>query len=199
MPKKSATYSIEDTVLWQRVTSQVTPLKSAKQPGSFANLGANVMKHQNKVLNKHVRPQKRMVLEDIALRPAGIASKKDTLKQPGPVDLRHGEKAGIDGSTQRRLFRGEVLIDLRLDLHGMTATRAHKQLIHFILSAADDGCRCVLVITGKGSGVLNGHVPNWLKQPPLSPHVLALAEARPKDGGGGAFYVLLRRKRRTSK
>ena len=109
--------------------------------------------------------------------------------------MRHGEKAGIDGSTQRRLFRGEVLIDLWLDLHGMTAAQAHKQLIQSILLAADDGCRCVLVITGKGSGVLNGHVPNWLKQPPLSFHVLALAEARPKDGGSGAFYVLLRRKR----
>ena len=109
--------------------------------------------------------------------------------------MRHGEKAGIDGSTQRRLFRGDVLIDARLDLHGMTAMRAHKQLIKFIVSAADDGCRCVLVITGKGSGVLNGHVPTWLKQLPVSPHVLALAEARPKDGGSGAFYVLLRRKR----
>ena len=64
-----------------------------------------------------------------------------------------------------------------------------------IVSAAQEGCRCVLVITGKGSGVLNGHVPNWLKQQPMSPHVLALAEARPKDGGSGAFYVLLRRKR----
>ena len=70
-----------------------------------------------------------------------------------------------------------------------------KKLVQFIVSAADDGCRCVLVITGKGLGVLNGHVPNWLKQSPLSIHVLALAEARPKDGSGGAFYVLLRRKR----
>ena len=142
-----------------------------------------------------VRIQKKIVPDDIPLRPAGIASKKDTLKQVSPVDLRHGEKAGIDGSTQRRLFRGEVLIDLRLDLHGMTAARAHKQLIKFIESAAGNGCRCVLVITGKGLGVLNGHVPHWLKQPPLSSYVLALAEARPKDGGGGAFYVLLRRNR----
>ena len=182
-------------VLWQRVTSQVTPLKSNTQSASFPNLDANVAKRRNSVLKKNVKNQKRVILEDMSSRLTGTASKKDTLKHLGPVDLRHGEKAGIDGSTQRRLFRGEVLIDLRLDLHGMTAARAHKQLIQFIVLAAGNGCRCVLVITGKGLGVLNGHVPHWLKQPPLSPYVLALAEARPKDGGGGAFYVLLRRKR----
>ena len=129
------------------------------------------------------------------MQSAENVSKQEMLKNLNPVDLRHGEKAGIDGGTQRRLSRGEVKVDLRLDLHGMTAARAHNQLIRFIVSAAYEGCRCVLVITGKGSGVLNGHVPNWLKQPPLSLHVLALAEARPKDGGVGAFYVLLRRKR----
>ncbi len=195
MPKKSTTYSIEDMVLWQRVTSQVTPLKSTTQSSSLANLVSDVTNRQDMVLKENVITQKRLVVDDISIRPAGIASKKRTLKQVTPVDLRHGEKAGIDGSTKRRLFRGEVPIDLRLDLHGMTAARAHKQLIQFIVSAANGGCRCVLVITGKGLGVLNGHVPNWLKQPPLSLHVLALAEARPKDGGGGAFYVLLRRKR----
>lgn len=195
MPKKSFTYPTEDMVLWQRVTSQVTPLKSATQSVSFASLGAKVTERQNKILKKNVRTSKKMVLDDIPLPPAGTASKKDMLKQVSPVDLRYGEKAGIDGSTQRRLFRGEVKIDLRLDLHGMTAARAHRQLNQFIVLAAEDGCRCVLVITGKGSGVLNGHVPNWLKQTPLSFHVLALAEARPRDGGSGAFYVLLRRKR----
>ena len=51
------------------------------------------------------------------------------------------------------------------------------------------------MITGKGAGVLKWHVPEWLKRPPLSGLVLALAEARPADGGSGAFYVLLRRRR----
>ena len=195
MPKKSVTCPTEDMVLWKRVTSQVTPLKSSTKRVSFASLGDNVNKQQNNVLKKNLSTQSKSVLDENPLRPAGTASKKYTLKQLSPVDVRHGEKAGIDSSTKRRLFRGELPIDLRLDLHGMTAARAHKQLIQFIGLAADDGCRCVLVITGKGSGVLNGHVPNWLKQPPLSFQVLALAEARPKDGGSGAFYVLLRRKR----
>ena len=195
MPKKSATYPTEDMVLWQRVTSQVTPLKSSTQPVSLESLGDHVNEQQNNVLKKNLSTESKLVLDETPSRPAGTASKKDTLKQLSPVDVRHGEKAGIDGGTQRRLFRGEVLIDARLDLHGMTAARAQTHLIKLLVSAANEGYRCVLVITGKGSGVLNGHVPNWLKQPPLSPHVLALAEARPKDGGSGAFYVLLRRKR----
>ena len=159
------------------------------------NLGADVTKRQNKLLKKNARTQKRMALDSILCQPVEDVPKKDVFRQVSPIDLRHGEKAGIDGSTQRRLTRGGVPIDLRLDLHGMTAARAHNHLIQFIVSAAHEGCRCVLVITGKGSGVLNGHVPNWLKQQPMSLHVLALAEARPKDGGSGAFYVLLRRKR----
>ena len=109
--------------------------------------------------------------------------------------MRHGERAGLDGKTQKRLFRGEVPLDSRIDLHGLTAARAEIRLKQFVETAAYEGCRCVLIITGKGAGVRQGRGPDWLKQPPMSQHVLAMAEARPKDGGGGAFYVLLRRKR----
>ena len=90
---------------------------------------------------------------------------------------------------------GDVPVDRRLDLHGLTAARAESRLAQFIETAARDGCRCVLVITGKGAGILRGLVPDWLKRQPLSPYILALAEARPHDGGSGALYVLLRRKR----
>ena len=95
MRKKSATYSTEDMVLWQRVTSQVTPLKSSKQSVSFKSLGANVNERQNKVSKKNVRTQKKLVPDDIPLRFAGTASKKDTLKQVSPVDLRHGERPAL--------------------------------------------------------------------------------------------------------
>ena len=109
--------------------------------------------------------------------------------------MREGDRAGLDGRTQRRLLRGDVPIDQRLDLHGYTVARAELKLLRFIEDASFAGCRCVLVITGKGAGVLKGHVPGWLKRPPLSGLVLALAEARPADGGSGALYVLLRRRR----
>lgn len=195
MPKKSSVNPIEDQVLWQRVTSQVTPLKSTTQSSEFVTMFGDTNDPQKVLLRNSAKSSKRMAQDAVSLQSTVTVTKIATSKEGSPIDLRHGEKAGIDGSTHRRLFRGEVPVDARLDLHGMRAAQAQNQLTQFIELAAYEGCRCVLVITGKGSGVLHGHVPNWLKRPPLSFHVLALAEARPKDGGSGALYVLLRRNR----
>jgi DNA-nicking Smr family endonuclease len=192
MPKKRIIKSDDDTVLWQRVITEVKPLKSTIELASFAAIFAQsdylappIAKPSGRMQRPPVKPPR----PTIAATPSALAKKAD------PVDLRQGERAGIDGRTQRRLFRGDVPVDRRLDLHGLTAARAEIQLAQFIETAARDGCRCVLVITGKGTGILRGHVPDWLKRQPLSPHVLALAKARPHDGGSGALYVLLRRKR----
>ena len=195
MSKKSTVNSIEDAVLWQRVTSQVKPLKSTTQTVEFENLFAGINRPQNKFSDKIAKYQEKKVSTHGVLRPNVNFNRAEISKNVSPVDLRHGEKAGIDGSTKRRLSRGNVPVDSRLDLHGLTAARAKNELTLFIESSAYLGFRCVLVITGKGSGVLKEHVPKWLKRPPLSSYVLALADALPKDGGGGACYVLLRRKR----
>ena len=173
----------EDQILWQRVTQRVTPL-----PGRQQRLSPP---HMVKKLAKPVKPAAKTPQN----MPTPAQPPSPTAKIPPLVDLREGDRAGLDGRTQRRLFRGDVPIDRRLDLHGYTAARAEVKLQTFIEDAAYAGCRCVLVITGKGAGVLKSHVPGWLKQAPLSGLVLALAQARPADGGSGAFYVLLRRRR----
>jgi len=132
---------------------------------------------------------------------ARLASSVPAIKKPDPVDLRAGEHAGIDKSTRRRLAQGQLAIESRLDLHGMTAAQAERRLAGFIDSAARQDQRCVLVITGKGTGgtgVLRRLVPEWLKSPPLAQIVLAISSARPGDGGDGALYVLLRRRRQPS-
>ena len=173
----------EDQILWQRVTQRVTPL-----PGRQQRLSPPpIVKQQAKA----VKP----VAKTPQIKPTPVPHLSPTAKAPSPVDLREGDRAGLDGRTQRRLFRGDVPIDRRLDLHGHTAARAEVKLQTFIEDATYAGCRCVLVITGKGAGVLKSHVPGWLKRAPLSGLVLALAQARPADGGSGAFYVLLRRRR----
>lgn len=173
----------EDRILWQRVTQRVTPMPGRKQRQS----PRPIVKKLTKAVKPSVKtPQN---ISTSAPPPSPIA------KTQSPIDLREGDRAGLDGRTQRRLFRGDVPIDRRLDLHGHTAARAEVKLQTFIEDAAYAGCRCVLVITGKGAGVLKSHVPGWLKRAPLSGLVLALAQARPADGGSGAFYVLLRRRR----
>jgi DNA-nicking Smr family endonuclease len=173
----------EDQILWQLVTQRVTPLPGRSQPPSLSPT-VKKLAHFHKPATK---TSKRIPM------PAG--SSPANIKPSSPVDLREGDRAGLDSRTQRRLFRGDVPIDRRLDLHGHTAARAEIKLQTFLEDASHAGCRCVLVITGKGAGVLKGHMPGWLKRPPLSGLVLALAEARPVDGGNGAFYVLLRRRR----
>ena len=192
MPKKRIIKSDDDTVLWQRVVTGVKPLKSTIESAEFSAIFA----HSDHLVLPVAKLSSRMQKPTVKpLRPPIAATSPVSIKKGNPVDLRQGERAGIDRRTQRRLFRGDVPVDRRLDLHGLTAARAESRLAQFVEAAARDGCRCVLVITGKRAGILRGHVPDWLKRQPLSPHILALAEARPYDGGSGALYVLLRRKR----
>lgn len=125
-----------------------------------------------------------------------------------PLSTRRGAPvAGLDRRTSERLRKGQLPIEARIDLHGMTQERARAALDHFIATAAERGLRAVLVITGKGSGgwsdpwstprsgILRANVPRWLHEQPNGPRILAFSEAQPQDGGGGALYVLLRRRR----
>lgn len=117
---------------------------------------------------------------------------------PQPA-LEHGRAAGVDRRTAERLRRGQLEIEARLDLHGMTQAAAHAALNRFVASAYAAGRRCILVITGKGArdgtGVLRQAVPRWLNEAPLRPAIIAIARAQPRDGGDGALYVLLKRQR----
>lgn len=104
----------------------------------------------------------------------------------------------IDRQTRRKLARGMLPIDARLDLHGMTQEEAHRVLARFILSSADAGRRVVLVITGKGAadgtgrGVLRRNVPHWLASRELARLVVGFGPAHASHGGDGALYVRLR-------
>lgn len=112
----------------------------------------------------------------------------------------------LDKHVARRLKRGSQNIEARLDLHGMTQKEAHANLRHFICDTAVRGCRCVLVITGKGThsrgkadtrdtpqGVLSRMVPRWLLAPDLSMYIVGFEPALRHHGGAGALYIQLRR------
>ena len=114
--------------------------------------------------------------------------------------LQHGDMAGLDRRTGQRFKRGQLPVEARLDLHGMTQTEAHRALGAFLSGQQSAGRRCVIVVTGKGvgkegGGVLRNAVPRWLNETPNREKVLAFEYARQKDGGEGALYVLLKRRR----
>ncbi|HYL49040.1 MAG TPA: Smr/MutS family protein [Stellaceae bacterium] len=105
---------------------------------------------------------------------------------------------GIDRRTLTRIKRGELAVDARLDLHGLTQEAAHRALVRFIATAAADGARLALIITGKGrsgEGVLRAAVPRWLAESAMHARILAVTPAPPQLGGSGALCVLLRRAR----
>ena len=111
----------------------------------------------------------------------------DAVRRPSPA---------CDRSGERKIRRGQVTFQARIDLHGHTQTSADTALMRFVSQARANGARTVLVITGKGrnsEGVLRRNFLQWLDSAPARDLVSGWAPAHPKHGGAGAFYVFLRR------
>jgi DNA-nicking Smr family endonuclease len=104
-----------------------------------------------------------------------------------------GRRVDVGPEVLRKLRRGSFPIDARLDLHGLGAGNARRRVESFLSQQRANGERCVLVIHGKGEGILRGEIAAWLSQGAGSVHVEAFATALGEDGGEGAVYVLLRR------
>jgi DNA-nicking Smr family endonuclease len=157
---------------------------------------------------------KPVVLEPVTEKPVPAKAVPVPRGKPLPVPtelplLTYARTPGLDRRTSERLKRGQLPIEARLDLHGMTQDQARRSLDAFITHAHDRGLRAVLIITGKGlkpraraaelwdpePGVLKTQTPRWLNEAPNRARVLAFTAAQPRDGGSGALYVLIRRHR----
>ncbi|MBC7280281.1 Smr/MutS family protein [Hoeflea sp.] len=106
----------------------------------------------------------------------------------------------IEKPVIRKLARGRLSIDGRIDLHGLTQSEAHNLLFGFLARAHERGLRHVLVITGKGTsrgsqGVLKRIVPDWLGKPEFRFLISGYEDAARSHGGEGALYIRLRRER----
>ena len=182
----------EDDALWRAVTASVTPLerRKKKRPVKLTAVKQTAGEAKTKGAKKEtVRKPKR----SIDMRPA--TPPPVTVRSKTHPELSHGTAPDVDRRTAMRLHRGQMPIQGRLDLHGRIQDDAYRALISFIDSAHATGRRSVLIITGKGQGVLKNAVPRWLNQPPLRSRILSFSYAQQKDGGSGALYVLIRRKR----
>lgn len=98
--------------------------------------------------------------------------------------------AGLDRASWQKFRTGQARSARVLDLHGMTAARAHEAVSHFVTAAHAEQLRVIEIITGKGE-ILHRELPHWLNSPQLRPLILALAH--PHAGNTGAIRVLLRR------
>lgn len=110
-----------------------------------------------------------------------------------------GIAPGTDRAHLRRLRRGEVPIDLEIDLHGLDRQEARRELLRTLERAIANGDRCVAVIHGRGTyspggqSVLREQLATWLSEPPHASRIMAFASGLQERGG--ATYVLLRRRR----
>lgn len=167
---------------WARLTGQTRPLDPARK-----NRRAVTLKAPRRARSKPT---------DVAPTPASRPAL--TRVRPAGAVAAAAPQADIPQKAKRRLARGGLEIDARLDLHGMTAAQARLALERFLGEARRARMVWVLVITGKGSGgegVLRKSLADWLAEPALAAHVVEYAAAAPNHGGGGAFYLRLRRPR----
>ena len=177
----------DDGALWRVATRDVTPLHGRTQRPARAPTSDRPPEP----------PAKPETAPPVATPPPRAAPMPSAASAPA---LDPHRPAGVDKRTAQRLKRGQLAVEARIDLHGMTQDEAHRALGHFLADAQKAGRRCVLVITGKGrlgqgGGVLRAMTPRWLNEPANRARVVAITPAQPKDGGAGALYVLLRRKR----
>ena len=180
-PRRKRALSEEERALWERVAKEIKPLR--KKPRSAKPEAASVEAETTAAAKPETLPK--------SLPPATIPLATKPIAPP---------LAPLARRERSQLSRGRKEIDARLDLHGMTQTRAHRALLGFLQRAHSDGLTFVLVITGKGRagadperGVLRRQVPQWLNLPEFRSLVVGFEEAHIGHGGEGALYVRIRR------
>jgi len=187
----------EEIDLWHKVVEHAEKL----HPGSHSSPPNLPLPKPKPVKHPTPRVERFDIGENARPKPA-----KHDLK-PSPARSLAQAPLHMDEKSFRRMKRGKIKPEGKLDLHGMRVDGAHPALTRFILSAQASGKRLVLVVTGKGKdrdepgpmpvprGVLRHHVPQWLALPPLAQAVLQVTPAHVTHGGEGAYYVYLRRNR----
>jgi DNA-nicking Smr family endonuclease len=179
-PRGKRSLSEEERALWDSVAKQIKPL--SKKP-------------------RVMRPGA-VRAADLAAKPAASPRPVAAVQPQKPSKPSVPALAPLGRRERTRLSRGKSEIEARLDLHGMTQTRAHRALFGFLQRAHHDGLTFVLIITGKGKvgseserGVLRRQVPQWLSLPEFRSLVVGFEEAHIGHGGEGALYVRIRRAR----
>ncbi len=183
-PRRKRALSEEERALWESVAKQTKPLRK-----------------KSRLVKAALQTEVPVVAKPVAAPPRASHAKP---MQPAKPDLPPAPPplAPLGRRERSQLSRGRKEIDARLDLHGMTQTRAHRVLSDFLHRAHADGLTFVLVITGKGKmgpeserGVLRRQVPQWLSLPEFRTLVVGFEEAHIGHGGAGALYVRIRRMR----
>src|ERR1700761_2378131 len=118
-PRRKRTLSEEEHALWESVAKQLKPLRK-KHRIAVPQLAHSAA--ETPVPAKRVRP------------PSEIPVAAPPPRKPMTPPL-----APISRRERSQLSKGKKEIDARLDLHGMTQARAHRELSGFLHRAHGDG------------------------------------------------------------
>ena len=114
------------------------------------------------------------------------------------------EEKLLEKNTLKKIKKGKLKIESKLDLHGFTVEESKEKVAEFILKNYKYKKRLLLIITGKGkrldvsegwrgTGKLKENVPIWLRSVQLSKYILWFDSANPENGGEGALMIYLKK------
>lgn len=184
---KGRKLSLDEKVLWDKISKTISDSKFI-----LSNID-----EEEETKNKKIKPIKS--IQKIVTDLKDQSRIKPSLGNP---------LVTMDQNTLRKLKRGKLTPEAKLDLHGLTTDQAYKALFSFINNNYKLKKRLVLIITGKGErnynskdsfsnkGVLRKTVPQWLKSPALNGFILDFVQSHIKDGGSGALYVYLKKNKK---
>ena len=167
-----------DLNIWSKFTKDIVPTKHKRVCAEPSSSNIKISKRPSPEVNHQYinRPQSSQygIIET-------IIPKQNLLNN------------NMDRSTEHKIRKGEYKIDAVLDMHGMNVESAFYAFSQFIQNSIASHHRMLLVITGKGKGILKRESKNWVQDKKFSNHILRSFKAHPKHGGEGAMYILLRR------
>lgn len=172
---------VEERVLWGKVARTTRPLHGRMEELLAFEMPADA---------------KPVAAEAVSKPPQTTSLAVETETSPGKPPA--GRHHPFERPVKRKLARGRLSLEARIDLHGLIQSQAHALLLDFLVHAHERGLRHVLVITGKGSsmgseGALRRAVPLWFSKPEFRYLISSHEAAAPHHGGEGALYVRLSR------
>jgi len=178
----------EERVLWGKVARTARPISGRMEELlTFEDVEGEPVALPPVPATKPIPPFPQMIVEPVPDLSAPSV-KKDRVHHP------------LEKPVKRKLTRGRLALEARIDLHGMFQSEAHAVLLDFLVRAHERGLRHVLVITGKGrsmgsDGALKRAVPMWFSKPEYRHLICSYEDASMNHGGDGALYVRLSRRR----
>lgn len=186
--------------LWRRVAGTARPLKRAVRDASAAHRRREQERQAPaKEAPETEAPETEAPMAAKAPRARKVKESSKRELTPAPESAEQAPHSGLSAREMHKLGRGRYRPEERLDLHGLPAAAAEREVYRFLCRSVDMNLRTVLVITGKGrngEGILRQNFPDWMAKPHNASLVVAYTGAHGADGGGGAFYVRLRRRER---